>query len=52
MLKVVLFGVLMNFFIFFEFGTGLSGINILFTIGLLGILYDFMREKKEEIKSE
>ncbi|MFW7431551.1 hypothetical protein [Vagococcus carniphilus] len=52
MLKLVLFGVLMNFFIFFKFGSGLSGINVLFTIGLLGILYDLMREKKQEIESE
>lgn len=52
MLKLVLFGVLMNFFIFFKFGSGLSGINVLFTIGLLGILYDLMIEKKQEIESE
>lgn len=51
MLKLVLFGIVMNFFIFFKFGSGFSGINILFTIGLLGVLYDLMREKKHKLEN-
>ncbi|MFC6348414.1 hypothetical protein [Vagococcus carniphilus] len=52
MLKLIVFGTLINFAIFFKFGPGLSGINVLFTIGLLGILYDLIREKKQAIRNE
>ncbi len=45
MFKVIIFGVLMNFFMFFTICPKNIGINILFTIGLLAVLFDSLRDK-------
>ncbi|MEG0550951.1 MAG: hypothetical protein RR554_07305 [Vagococcus sp.] len=46
---MIVFGILMNVLIVFLFCPGILGINFLFTIGLLGVMLDSVKDKKQNL---